>query len=284
MNMTALYSAPTKKDITFAAGIDLNKLNLKQVLAEIPKLDSIMPMLAEIDGIVDAKLALTTDLDSLMNLKMETVDMALKLSGDSLVLLDSETFKTVAKWMMFKRKDRNMIDHMDVEVMVHDGYLDLYPVIFDMDRYRLGVVGNNDMNFNLDYHVAVIKSPIPFKFGINIKGTPEKMKIRLGKARLNEKSVAQSRNITESARVNLLSEMRRLFRRGVRTTGQRGLQMERAARVGADKTTAESDTISSADSLLFISQGIIAPPPGWVDPDSVPAAPLDKKKSKKKKK
>lgn len=272
IDMTALYSAPTARDIHFAAGLQLNRLNLHRVLREMPQIDSLIPMLKEVDGIVDARLAVTSDLDSLMNLRFETLDMALQLSGDSLVLLDNETFRTVAKWMMFKNKKRNMIDHMDVEIMVHSGWLELYPVIFDMDRYRLGVAGNNDLNFNLDYHVAVLKSPLPFKFGINIKGTPEHMKIRLGGAKLNEKSAVKTRHLTDSMRVNLLTEMRKAFRRGIRTAGTRGLRMSHGTtpvRSAASPPDDPLDRLSGADSAIFIREGLIPKPEGWIDPDSL---------------
>lgn len=270
LNMTALYSAPTANDIQFAAGVNMKKLNLRKILLELPQIDTIMPMLKEVSGIVDANLAITTKLDSLMNIRFNTLDMSLQLAGDSLVLLDSETFRTVAKWMLFKNKKRNMIDHMDVEITVREGWLDLYPVIFDMDRYRIGIVGNNDMNFNLDYHVAVLKSPIPFKFGINIKGTPEKMKIRLGKARINEKTVATSRHLTDSLRVNLIQEISKTFRRGVRTAGKRGLQMQEAAarqrQSAGVKPDDTSDVLNAADSAIFIKEGLMEPPPGFVMP------------------
>ena len=249
-------------------------------------------MLRSVEGIVNARLALTADFDSLMNLDFSSVDLALQLQGDSLVLLDSETFRTVAKWMMFKNKHRNMIDHMDVEITVHDGWVDLYPVIFDMDRYRLGVMGNNDMKFNLDYHVAVLKSPLPFKFGINIKGTPEKLKIGLGKARLNERSVASTRHITDSLRVNLIAEMSKVFRKGVRTAGSRGLRMQQAERQQrATASQAEvNDVLSAADSLVLIQEGIIEAPQGFQMPGMDPQAEqevdkrIDKNKKKKKKK
>lgn len=262
VNLSALYSAPTADKINVAASVDIKKLHLHEILQQMPQIDSLMPMLREVDGIVDAKMGLTAELDSLMNLKFNTVDMAIQLAGDSLVLLDSETFRTVAKWMLFKNKKRNMIDHMDVEITMHNGWLDLYPVIFDMDRYRLGVMGNNDLNFNLDYHVAVLKSPIPFKFGINIKGTPEKMKIRLGKARINEKTVASSRRVTDSLQVNLRQEMQTIFRRGIRRAGNAGLRLQSTgARKGSTSPDASSDTISAADSAEFIRQGLIAAPP-----------------------
>lgn len=273
VDMTALYSAPTANNIHFAAGMQLNRLNLRRVLQQMPQIDSLIPMLKEIDGIVDARLAVTSDLDSLMNLRFETLDMALQLSGDSLVLLDNETFRTLAKWMMFKNKKRNMINHMDVEIMVHSGWLELYPVIFDMDRYRLGVVGNNDLNLNLDYHVAVLKSPLPFKFGINIKGTPEHMKIRLGGAKLNEKSTVRTKHLTDSMRVNLLTEMRKAFRRGIRTAGTRGLRMspgETPTHSAGSAPDDPLDRLSGADSAIFIREGLIPKPEGWIDPDSLP--------------
>lgn len=282
LNMSAMYSAPTRKNISFATGISINKLNLDKLLGMMPQIDSLMPMLSNVEGIVDAHMALTTNVDSMMNIDFRSLDMALKLSGDSLVLLDSETFRTVAKWLMFKNKKRNMIEHMDVEVMIHDGWLDLYPMMFDMDRYRLGIVGNNDLALNLDYHVAVLKSPLPFKFGINIKGTPEKMKIRLGKARLNEKSVASQRNLTDSLRVNLMSEIQRTFRRGVRTAGTHGLRMQHSAkRATAGTIAAEADTLSSADSALFIREGLIEATQKQVgDSLSTPATKSTKKRKK----
>ncbi len=286
VDLSALYSAPTAADISFAAGMKLHKFNLRKFLAEMPQIDSILPMLKEVEGVVDAEIAMTTDLDSLMNIRIPSLDMALRLSGDSLVLLDSETFRTMAKWLMFKNKKRNMIDHMDVEISVHNGWVDLYPVVFDMDRYRLGVVGNNDMDFNLDYHVAVLKSPLPFKFGINIKGTPEKMKIRLGKARLNEKSVASKRQLTDSIRVNLMQEMRKVFRRGVRTAGSRGLRVQRDAQSGHQSAATLPEDIgeqfSRSDSITLIREGLIERPAGFVLPEEqADSVPTRKKKKKK---
>lgn len=286
VDLSALYSAPRASDISFAAGMKLRKFNLRKFLAEVPQIDSVLPMLKEVEGVVDAEIAMTTDLDSLMNIRIPSLDMALRLSGDSLVLLDSETFRTVAKWLMFKNKKRNMIDHMDVEIAVHNGWVDLYPVVFDMDRYRLGVVGNNDMDFNLDYHVAVLKSPLPFKFGINIKGTPEKMKIRLGKARLNEKSVASKRQLTDSIRVNLMQEMRKVFRRGVRTAGSRGLRVQREAQSGHQSAATLPEDIgeqfSRSDSITLIREGLIERPAGFVMPEEqADSVPTRKKKKKK---
>lgn len=125
----------------------------------LPEIDSIMPLLRDVEGIITADIAMTTQLDSLMDIRFHTLNLAMKLHGDSLVLLDTETFRTACKWLRFKRKDHNMIDSMSVELAIRDSRLDLYPFMFTFDRYKLGVSGGNTFDGDYDYHVAVLKSP-----------------------------------------------------------------------------------------------------------------------------
>jgi len=276
----ALYSAPSVDSLSFAAGVYVKRLRLHDVLTMVNGLDTIMPLLKSVQGVVDADMAVSTRLDSMLNFDFPTLDVALKLSGDSLVLLDNETFRVLSKWLMFKNKQRNMIDHMTVEMMVKDSRLSLFPFIFDMDRYRLGVSGTNDLALNLDYHVAVLKSPLPFKFGINIKGTPDNMKIRLGKARLNEKSVASTRTVTDTVRINLINEISKAFRAGIRRGRTSKLTM---GGVAAERLSPGNDeTLSHEDSVAFIKQGLIEAPQGFVMPaDSVPAKNAAKTKKRR---
>lgn len=277
--VTALYTAPTRQDISFATGLTIKRFNLKEVKHIVPSVDSVLPMLNYMEGIVDVNGALTARIDSMMNLDLTSTNMVLKFSGDSLVLLDNDTFKKLSKWLLFKNKKRNMVDRMDVELAVHDGVVDVYPFVFDIDRYKLGVMGSNDAAFNLDYHVSVLKSPIPFKFGINIKGTPEKMKIRLGGAKVNEKSVVQSRHIADTVRVNLINEIRTAFRKGFRSAGTKGLKLQRIDRKRDSVDETVVDTFTHQDSLVLIERGLIELP----QPDSTVVAGPNDKKSKKKK-
>lgn len=280
LGMEALYSAPNKDDIRFAAGVVIRRLDLHQFLRMLPEIDSVLPMLQSMEGIIDAECALSTQLDSLMDLRFNTLDMALKLSGDSLVLLDSDTFRKISKWLLFKHKNHNMIDSMSVELRIRDSKLQLYPFLVDFDRYRFGISGGNDMGLNLDYHIAVLKSPIPFKFGVNIKGTPEHLKIRLGKARFNENEVASSRQLTDTARINLINEIQRVFKFGVKNS--LNIRLTASEPKPSRGEFENADTISATDSLFFIRQGVITPPAGWIDPDSVKTTPADKRKKRKK--
>lgn len=123
----------------------------------------------------------------------------------------------MSKWLVFKDKKRNLIDHMKVKIAVDSSLMSIYPFVFDIDRYRLGVMGSNDLDMNLNYHVSVIKSPLPWKFGINIKGTPDNMKIRLGGAKVKEngEGYVEQLAIADTTRINLVSQLESLFNRGM---------------------------------------------------------------------
>ena len=276
LNFTALYSAPTKHDVNFAAGAVVRSLRLKEFLHLLPEIDSVLPLLREVDGIITAEMAMSTEIDSMMNLKFNTLNLVLKLSGDSLVLLDSDTFRKMAKWLMFKHKNKNIINSMKVELMIKDTKLDVFPFVFDIDRYRIGVSGHNTLDMDLDYHVAVLKSPLPFKFGINIKGTPDHMKIRLGKANFDENRIAFSRQLTDTLRMNLVHEIKEVFQFGVRN-GKRTKLMIDSPKPNASEFMI-SDTLTHADSVILIQGGAIDGPP---EPPFPLTQPADKKTKKK---
>lgn len=277
LNLTALYSAPTKHDVTFAAGAVVRSLKLKEFLHLLPEVDSVLPLLREVNGIVTADMAMSTEIDSMMNLKFNTFNLVLKLAGDSLVLVDSKTFRTMAKWLMFKHKNENIINNMKVELMIKDTKLDVFPFVFDIDRYRIGVSGHNSLDMDLDYHVAVLKSPLPFKFGINIKGKPGDLKIRLGRANFDENKIAYSRQLTDTLRMNLVHEIREVFQFGARNGKHTRLMLEAPKPSAAEFMV--SDTLTHADSLIFIQGGALEGPP--VPP--FPETESTSKKSKKKK-
>ena len=262
VDLTALYNGLDRNHLSFAFGMQVRDFRIGRFMQLVPSLDSIMPLLRDINGIINGEIAATTDLDTMMNLKIPTLNAAISLDGDSLVLLDAETFRKIGKWLLFKKKDRNVIDHMSVKLVIKDSQLELFPFIFDMDRYRLGVFGSNDLALNFKYHVAVLKSPIPFRFGINISGNPDKMKIRLGGAKINEKNVAEKVAISDTTRINLVNQIESLFRRGVNQARRAGgnLRLETQSRGSSPSIeAAPDDTISSADSLVFIQQGLLPP-------------------------
>ena len=272
VDLSALYSAPNVDNMRFGFGLQVQDFDIARFMNLVPAIDSIMPLLHDISGIIDADLAATVNIGKDMNLDLPSLTAAIKLEGDSLQLLDAETFRTIAKWLMFKNQKRNIIDHMNVEMIIADNEMQLFPFIFDIDRYKIGVQGHNDLALNFNYLVSVLKSPLPFKFGITIKGNPDDYKIRLGRAKFDEKQAVERKQIVDTTRINLIDQIENVFRRGVRQSEFAKLKLPSNKSVAAD-INLENDPVTPSDSLLFIKEGLIPAP---VIPEA--ETPKDKKK------
>lgn len=260
IDLSALYSAPSPDSIGFGVGMKINRFHLNKMMTLVPALDTLMPLLKDFSGIVSADIAATSRITPTMDFDIPSLKAAVKLSGDSLVLLDADTFKSLSKWLMFKNKHHNMIDSMSVEMIVEDSELEIFPFIFNIDRYRLGVMGSNDLAMNLNYHISVLKSPLPFKFGINLSGNVDKPKIRLGGAKFKNERTMERVSIADTTRINLVNQIENVFRRSARANislnyPRRRLDMD-----------VSSESLSRSDSIMMIREGLIE---GKVENDSI---------------
>lgn len=175
----------TAEDTTRAfAGFAMNMDNVQigDLINVVPQLDTMMPMLTSLSGNVNLDIAVAGNWDQDMNVDMNSLTGAACIDGTDLVLMDGETFSMIAKKLKFKNRKRNMIDSLSVSMMLDDGVLRLYPFALQMDRYKVAVGGKQNMDMTFKYHVSILESPIPFKFGLTISGDMEDMKFKITKA------------------------------------------------------------------------------------------------------
>lgn len=217
MAATVVYRATERK--MGYAGFDfrLRKINIGKLVDFIPSLDSVVPMLRSFKGLVNFEAAAESRIDSNLNIKIPSLRAAVHIDGDSLVLMDGETFAEISKMLMFKNKKRNVFDSITVNMTVQDGNVTVYPFLVQIDRYKAAVGGTQGLDMNFDYHISVLKSPIPIKLGVNITGNLDKMKIRLGKAKYKNDVTPVAIRKVDSTRINLgreiVSDFRRIIRR-----------------------------------------------------------------------
>ena len=191
------------------AGFDfkIRNINIAKLVDFVPALDTIVPMLRSFKGRVMFDVAADARLDSAMNIRIPTLRSAIHIKGDSLVLMDGETFAEISKMLMFKNKKENVFDSISANVTVHDGNVTVYPFLVEIDRYKAAVGGEQGLDMNFNYHISILKSPLPFKAGVNISGNLDKMKFRIGKAKYKD--------AVDSTRMNMGNEIVNRFRRVV---------------------------------------------------------------------
>jgi len=226
--LEGFYSTRTKKDM--AAGFDLMLSNItaEKVIQLFPAVDSLMPMLKAFGGLLDCQIAATASIDTSMNIILPSMKGMIKIDGRNLTLSESEDLDKLRKTLRFKDRDSSYIDKMSVRGIVKENQLEVFPFILNVDRYILALNGLQGFDQRFKYHVAAIRSPLPFKFGVNLGGTFSDWKWKLGKAKYKSVKIPIFDDEVDGVRLNLISSIHNIFDRGIENAIKRNEEAQQA--------------------------------------------------------
>lgn len=256
MSLTAFYATRSKKDLSTGFDMELNNLNVKKLLGMIPSINTILPMLRSFEGTINSQMAATTELDEKMNIKLPTMKGAIKINGEKLVLMDGETFSEISKKLHFKNKKRNLVDKIAVEALINDNKIEIFPFLMEIDRYRTAISGTQNLDMSFKYHISVLKSPIPFRLGINVTGTPDKFHFKIGRAKYKNANLPVYSQIINDTRMNLRTYIADIFQRGVEAAMKEGAKADEKLVTSAKQAMLSVDNLDPLtfrDSLMMQS-------------------------------
>ena len=225
LEASLIYKAASSRFGYAGFDIKVHDIDIASLVDATPALDSLVPMLQSFKGKVQVDVAAETVLDSLLNIRIPSLRSAVYIRGDSLVLMDGQTFAEISKKLMFKNKEENLIDSISVNITVEDGSVNIYPFLVEIDRYKAAVGGVQNLDMSFDYHISILKSPLPFKAGLNIRGTLDDMRFGIGRAKYKDAVTPVETRRIDSVRLNLSDEIVRRFR----NAGERSRWSDRAA-------------------------------------------------------
>ena len=179
MQLTGIYRSERRNHLF--AGVDFHLLNIDiaKLIDLVPAVDTIVPMLKSFAGRAQFHIAAETYLRADYSPKISTLRAAAALEGKDLVLLDSETFSTIAKYMMFNKKTENIVDSIAVEMTVFRNEVDLYPFLVSMDKWQAVLSGRHNLDNSFNYHISLTDCPLPVRLGLDVKGTFDNLKFDL---------------------------------------------------------------------------------------------------------
>lgn len=215
-HLTMVYSTPTSQKATMGIELGMNQILVNKLINLFPAIDTLVPMLRSFEGVVNCQMLATCQTDSTTSLILPSIHASCQMSGKNMVLLDGETFAEISKTLMFKNKKRNMIDSIAVDLAIKDNKINVFPFLVEMDRYKVAVGGTHNLDMTFDYHLSVLKSPVPFKLGIDIKGNLDDFKFKIVKCRYKDflKPAKQSelednrRSIRKDIQENIRKQMK----------------------------------------------------------------------------
>lgn len=220
MQLTAIYKSPRVNHLF--AGIDFHLLDItvEELIDMVPSVDTLVPMLKAFKGRADFHLAAECNLDAFYKPKMSTLLGAAAITGKDLVVLDNETISDIAKLLQFKNwreHDNNIgVDSISVEATVFRKEIVVYPFLLNLHNYQLCVGGRHTLDNACNYHLELIKCPLPVRLAVDVNGSLSKPKIGLGKVQYAELYKPEKRDEVQTRTLELKKMIRQALESNVK--------------------------------------------------------------------
>ena len=165
MQLTAMYRSERKNHLFTGIDFHLLDIEIDKLIKMIPQIDTIVPMLRYFAGKGEFHLAAETYLNSNYDIKYSTLRGASAIEGKNLVLIDNETFEKMAKMLLFKKKTKNVVDSLAVELTVFRDEVELFPFLFSMDNYQVVLQGKYNLSQSYKIKAETIS---PVRIGVDL--------------------------------------------------------------------------------------------------------------------
>lgn len=177
-----LYDSSDLQNMKVGATLALENIDIVKFFAKFHSLLEMMPQMKNLSGFISINGSLESRMFPTMYLNIPSFHADIDVEGRELLVHQSRFIRRITKMMMIRTDDDIRIKDINVHAGLHDNLLQLYPFNFEFDRYKLHMLGVNNFNGRLYYHIGVEESPLHFPFGINIEGMFHNPKLRFGRA------------------------------------------------------------------------------------------------------
>lgn len=213
MQLTAMYRTPRMNHLFLGFDFHLLDIKIDKLIAMIPEVDTILPMLKSFSGNAEFHFAAETYLKSNYDIKYSTLRGAAAINGHDLVVLDNETYKTIAKKLMFNKKTQNKIDSLSTEITIFRNEVDVYPFLLSIDKYQAVISGRHNLDLTYDYNISLLK---PIRIGLDIIGLEDKLKFKVGKAKYATMFQPEKQKVVENKILELKSLINNTLRENIK--------------------------------------------------------------------
>ncbi len=221
MQLTALYRTPRVNHIFVGLDFHLLDINIQELIDMIPYVDTLVPLLNDLEGAADFHLCAETYVNAFYQPKISTLRAASALTGQNLTVLDNKDIDRIAKLLQLKRwrEDDSKIhlDSLDVAMTVFRNNLEVYPFLLSLHKYQIVAEGRHDLDNNYDYHVEIVESPLPVRLAVDVFGTMPKLKFDISpKLRYKNLYRPSKRNDADKATLRLKENIRKALEANVK--------------------------------------------------------------------
>lgn len=220
MQLTGVYESPRPSNLFVALDFHLLDIQIDELIAMIPSIDTLVPMLADFNGRANFHLVAETFLNARYEPKMSTLIGAAAIDGRELTVLDNKSVAQTARLMGFKswrdNDNKLVIDSLDVELTCFRKTIEVYPFLINVGKYQICASGKHSLDNKCGYHVELLKNPLMAKVGIDIKGDIANPKISLGEVRYADYYRPDKQGVVEKQTLEIKRRLKESLEKTVR--------------------------------------------------------------------
>lgn len=240
VDLKAFYDAPRPEAMSFGADARLQQVDIKEMLRLIPYVDSILPMMKNFSGTIDARIAGTTLIDSAMCMDNRSIKCSIDIAGHDLSV---EGIKQIERFEhLLPKRDRPLtVRKLTVDIDIADGEMDVYPYMIDIDGWRIAASENEGAGGDIDVRLAFLHSAVPWKWGFEFTRRDHHNHFRFSGPKLRPGQVARRYSLAPY-RLSMLhyintvtSEGTRVAREGHIVPGQTNPRLRNAPKQGNNR-------------------------------------------------
>ncbi len=175
------YSTSDTRDIFMKANVRADSLDIRRFFdCYRNTLLRMMPYMSNFSGVIDAEADGRIDIFPSMFFNVPSLRAEVGFTGHGLTVRQNRFIRRITRMMLIRHSDPIRIPTFHMKGNIHDNLMELYPFDIEFDRYTLSAAGINNFDGDLFYHLGILKSPVPFPFGINVKGNISMPLLRFG--------------------------------------------------------------------------------------------------------
>ena len=215
-DLDAFYATKSINDIRTGFCLDIKDVTSERVIALMPELGEVIPMIGSIKGLLNCEIAATASLDTAMNILMPSVNGIARLSGQDLSISDDEVYTAIAKKLFFRNKKKGEMKSLLIEGSIKDNRMEVFPFILKVDRYTLGLSGIQNMDMSYKHHISVLRSPLLLRLGLTVSGPDyDNMRFRLGRALYRPRTIPSFSAVIDQTKEELRNSIYNIFETGI---------------------------------------------------------------------
>lgn len=259
LDVEAYYHTPEKDRANLGFDMDLRKLSVGEVINLVPGIDSLAAIMKSFNGTVNCQTAATLALDSKMNLVPGTINGVLRFTADSLHFSENKKVTAIARLLWVKNASHATIEHLNVEAMLHDGEVEIFPFGLKLENWELALAGVQHLDQSMDYHISLIRNPFGLKFGMNLTGPDfDHIKFKLGKSRYRSlDQIPSFSDEVDAERASLVARIRSIFEYGSENADRNHRELDAIRKARSEKDYSRSVAVEPLDELSDADKAVV---------------------------